>query len=145
MIEVDSTEVLSLFSKLSPKKQKQAYRNTLRKGAMILQKETKSQLKRTGIKGISKKPKNAKWKSMISGIKYRVRKNGEEAKVHIMGEFRLKFFEMGTNIRVTRKGKSRGRIKPYRYFAKSKESKEREIFDNMNRLLSESIKRVAKK
>ena len=59
MIEVDSTEVLSLFSKLSPKKQKQAYRNTLRKGAMILQKETKSQLKRTGIKGVSKKPKNA--------------------------------------------------------------------------------------
>ena len=80
---------------------------------------------------------------MISGIKARVRKNGVEAKVHLMGEFRLKFFEMGTNERYTKKGKRRGRIKQYRFFATAKNTKEREIFDNMNRLLSESIKKAA--
>lgn len=146
MIEVDAKDVLTLFAKLSPKKQKQVYRNVMKKGAVILQNETKSQLKRTGIKGVSRRPKKANWKPMISGIKYRVRKNGEEAKVHIMGEFRLKFFEMGTNIRLTKKGISRGRIKQaYKFFAKSKEAKEREIFDGMNKLLSQSIQKVAKK
>ena len=35
MIEADSTQVLNLFAKLSPKKQVKVYRDTLKKGAVI--------------------------------------------------------------------------------------------------------------
>jgi hypothetical protein len=36
---------------------------------------------------------------LISGIKTIAEKEGKEAKVHIMGDLRLKFFEMGTDPR----------------------------------------------
>lgn len=142
-ITVDAQGVLNLFANLSPKKQKRAIKGALKKGAQILQKETRTRLRRSGIKGVSKR---SKWgTSLVSGVKYKVDREASSAKVHIMGDFRLKFFEMGTNIRQTRKGYNRGKIQDkYNFFSEAKAAKEREIFDNMNRLISESIKKVAK-
>lgn len=95
---------------------------------------------------------------MQSGIKYNA--DGEEAKVHIMGDFRLKFFEMGTSVRRTTGGNTssvrgrnpirrqrvatnRGSITAAHFFRTAKANKEREIFDNMDSLISQSIQRIA--
>ena len=37
--------------------------------------------------------------------------------IHIMGDFRLKFFELGTKDRLTKKGYTRGVVKPVRFFS----------------------------
>lgn len=141
MIEVDNKKVLSLFANLNSKKQQKVFNNALKKGAQVLVKETRKQL-RKGVKNTTKK--NIKYgKSLSQGVKFKVKNN--EAKVHIMGDFRLKFFEMGTNIRKTRKGWKRGKINAKRFFANAKANKEKEIFSNINTYISDSIKKVAKK
>jgi hypothetical protein len=54
---------------------------------------------------------------MRRGIKVSVDKEATYSKVHIMGDYRLKWFEMGTKPRQTKKGYSRGFIKPAYFFA----------------------------
>lgn len=161
MIEVDAKEVIGLFADLNGRQQKQAYRNALRRAANILVKETRTQLKsRLGRKASSKNWWNGK--TLISGIKSSADREGKEAKVHIMGDFRLKFFEMGTDERKTtgsntstvrgktpirrqRKEAKRGRIESMKFFSTAKHNKEKEIFGSLDKLISQSIQRVYNK
>ena len=134
-IEVDARQVTSMFADLTSRQQRQVYRNALRKGAGILVGETKRQLRQT----LGRAASSRNWwngKTLISGIKANADRNGEEAKVHIMGDFRLKFFELGTRVR-------RGNINAAHFFRTAKTNKEREIFDNMDNLISQSIQRIA--
>lgn len=161
MIEVDAKEVLGLFADLNSRQQKQVYRNALRRAANILVKETRNQLKSK----LGRKANSRNWwnnKTLSSGIKSNADKEGKEAKVHIMGDFRLKFFEMGTDQRKTKgnntasvRGKTpirrqkkpanRGRIDSLKFFSTAKENKEQEIFGTMDKLISQSIQRVYNK
>lgn len=161
MIEVDAREVLKLFAELNTNQQRRAYRNALRRAANILVKETRNQLKsKLGRKANSKNWWNNK--TLASGIKSNADKEGKEAKVHIMGDFRLKFFEMGTKQRKTtgrntasvrgktpirrqRKAANRGRIESLKFFNTAKDNKEQEIFGTLDKLISESIQRVYNK
>lgn len=156
-IEVDARQVTSMFANLTSKQQRRVYRNALRRGANILVGETKRQLRQTLGRAVSSK----NWwngKTLISGIKSNA--NEKEAKVHIMGDFRLKFFELGTRVRRTtgsntasvkgrnpirrqRVATNRGRINALYFFRTAKANKEREIFDNMDNLISQSIQRIA--
>lgn len=158
-IEVDARQVTSMFADLTSRQQGQAYRNALRRGASILVGETKRQLRQT----LGRAASSRNWwngKTLISGIKANADRNGEEAKVHIMGDFRLKFFEMGTRVRRTtgsntasvrgrnpirrqRAAANRGNINAAHFFRTAKANKEREIFDNMDNLISQSIQRIA--
>ena len=90
--EVDSKQVINLFSELTSRQQKQSYKTALRRAAGILTKETRKQLKKVIGKAISHRNK---WnnKTLGSGIRVKVNKEGTDAKVHLMGDFRLKFFE----------------------------------------------------
>lgn len=147
MIEVDSKDVLKLFSNLRTKNQTKALRSALSTASNILVKETRSQLKASGIKktnSIHTTKRGGKY-SLSRGIRSRVKRDGSDAKVHIMGDFRLKFFEMGTNSRRTKKGANRGRITSKKFFEKARTNKEKEIFSNMNKIISDSIMKIAKK
>lgn len=161
MIEVDAKEVLGLFADLNSRQQKQVHRNALRRAANILVRETRSQLKAK----LGRKANSRNWwnnRTLASGIKSNADKEGKEAKVHIMGDFRLKFFEMGTDSRKTsgsnrasvrgktplrrqKKAASRGRISSMQFFKTAKKNKEKEIFDSLDKLISESIQRVNNK
>lgn len=160
-VEVDSGQVLKLFAELDSKRQKQAHRNALRLAANILVKETRKQLK----SNLGKKANSRNWwngKTLQSGIKVKVNRDATESKVHIMGDFRLKFFEMGTDIRKTtgrnnadvrgrtpirrqRKPAKRGKIDPDWFFRTAKRNKENEINASLNKLVKESIQRVYNK
>lgn len=151
-ISTDTRKVLEMFSNLSSKKQTKAFKDALRKGSQILVKETRTQLKAAGIKGITKRHPEWKNTSLSSGIKYSLRKRSDnEATIHIMGDFRLKFFELGTASRhyIKKVGGGKvhntGSIRGANFFSKAKSAKEKEIFSSMNRLLSESIQKIAKK
>lgn len=160
-LEIDAREVVGLFSDLTSKQQKQSYRNALRRAANILAKETRIQLRNH----LGKAANSKNWwngKAMTAGIKVNADRGGEEAKVHIMGDFRLKFFEMGTKARYTTgrnrasvRGKNplrrqskaayRGTIKAFHFFQTAKRNKEKEIFDSLDQLIGESIQRTYNK
>lgn len=158
-LEVDARQVTSMFADLTGRQQRQAYRNALRRGAAILATETRRQLRQN----LGRAASSRNWwngKTLISGIKSNADRNGEEAKVHIMGDFRLKFFELGTGVRRTtgnntasvrgrnpirrqRVAANRGNVNAAHFFRTAKVNKEREIFDNMDNLISQSIQRIA--
>ena len=158
-IEVDARQVTSMFADLTSRQQRQVYRSALRKGAGILATETKRQLRQA----LGRAASSRNWwngRTLAAGVKSNADRNGEEAKVHIMGDFRLKFFEMGTRVRRTtgsntasvrgrnpirrqRAAANRGNINAAHFFRTAKANKEREIFDNMDNLISQSIQRIA--
>ena len=159
MIEFDDSQVLNLFAALSGKDQTKAMKTALRKAAQILIKKTKSNLKNI-VKNSTKK--STKYgKALQSGIKAKVNKDGTEAKVHIMGDFRLKFFETGTKDRYTRghkitgyegrhlkrsgKGGFRGAITGKNFFKSAQKESESQVFSSIDTLLSESIQKIASK
>ncbi|WP_024993402.1 hypothetical protein [Phocaeicola paurosaccharolyticus] len=148
--EIDTKSVLNLFADLDRKKQVKVYRDALKRGSSILVRAARKELKnRIGNKVNDKNRWNGK--SLQSGIRYSVNKGATEAKVNILGDFRLKFFEMGTKPRqlrkAPRKGANRGQIESskFHFFDNAKAATEKEIFDNMNSLISESIIRISNK
>lgn len=140
-IEVDSRNVLKMFAELSNKNQKKVHRIALAKALSILVKEARSTLKGVIRKSIYSKSKKT-GKSLASGIKYRINKEATEGKAHILGDFRLKFFELGTKERYRKRGGKTGTIKASYFFRTARQNKESEISSSMNNIISESIKRV---
>lgn len=134
---VDTKQVLEMFAELDSKKQKKAHRTALRKATGILVKEV-----RKNFRQIVKNP-NARnrWngKTFSSGIKSSINKEVTEGKVHILGDFRLKFFELGTKTRYKKRTKGRpstGSIKATNFFKKAREAKESEISNSMNNIIN---------
>lgn len=138
---VDASSVLKMFAELDSKKQKKVHRTALKTATNILVREA-----RKNFRKVVKKPNSRnKWngKTFSSGIKSSVNKEATEGKVHILGDFRLKFFEMGTKERKKRKtGASTGRIEPSYFFKKAREAKESEISNSMNNIITKSILKV---
>lgn len=141
-IKVDDREVMQALTRLSFRKMNKAYRNAMKKSLDPINKQTKQNLRSSGIRNVNKpyvsRKTGKKYKSMVSGVKTSVYIGKTEdswGKVHIMGEFRLKFFEMGTSLRKTRKGYNRGSISPKWFFKKAVSQKsmdaERTLDDNI--------------
>lgn len=157
-IEVDPKEVLDMFKDLTGKEQKKATRNALKKGANILRNATRKTLQSSVKKSIRKKyvGRNGKrYKSMADGIKVNAM-SPEEVKVHIMGEFRLKWFELGTEprrrkywsktrgIEFKRGGKT-GKIVGKHFFKRAQQQTEQKIFSDMDNYLANAIYKIAQK
>ena len=148
MNNVDAKEVLKMFAELNTKNQKKAHRSALQKAARIIISEAKRNFK-TVVKTPNSKRKTGK--TLSSGIKYKVNRNATESKIHIMGDFRLKYFEKGTKSRKwkrTNKKKEEvktGSITGVYFFKRARTSKESEVSNSMNDIISQSIKRVNEK
>lgn len=162
-IEVDNRAVLAMFAELDEKRRKQVYRATLNASANILVKQTKSNLR--GV--VSRTKTKNKWngKTLESGVKKKISRDAREAEIHIMGDFRLRFFEKGTKDRHTKgrkitgsfyvgkrkyasrtgKGGNRGRIAANYFFRAAKQSTERQIFNEMDNTLSRYIQKINEK
>jgi hypothetical protein len=178
-VTVDTGEALRMFKELESKNQKKAHSTALRRGANILLRETKKNI-RLWVKtdgshslwrkrGAQRKKKNGEvMKPMEYGVKTRVDKEATEAKVHIMGDYMLKWFELGTKPRFRSRKKlymfkrhdygkrwywrrdggkdiPTGQIQPAYFFRKARDAKEKEIEGSMERILAESIMKVHKR
>ena len=145
-IKVDDTQVVKALSRLSWKQMNKAYKNGMKKSLDPILKQTKANLRSSGIKNVNKpyisKKTGKKYKSMLQGVKSSVYIGNTEdsfGKVHIMKEFRLKFFEMGTSTRQTRKGWNRGSIKPKWFFRQAVDQKGQEAVDNLDENIRNAI------
>lgn len=138
---VDTKQVLKMFAELDSKKQKKVHRTALRSATGILVRETRRNFRKVVKKSNSRNRWNGK--TFSSGIKSSINREATEGKVHILGDFRLKFFELGTKERRKRKtGAKTGRISASYFFKKARESKEEEISNSMNSIIEQSIKKV---
>lgn len=159
-VTLDDSQVETVFKALTSKNQKKALKQGIRKSAQILVKRTKQLLKQN-VKNVTKPSRFKDHKKMINGVKFafdRDKNKNMEGKVHIMGEFRLKFFEVGTADRYQgmkrRKGlmgfvrrlikgakhkRYTGRIKPIYFFKKAKSDTEQQVFSSLNENIKESI------
>lgn len=145
-IKVDDKQVLDALSRLSFKELNKAYREGMKKSLDPILKQTKSNLKKSGIKGVSKpyisKKNGRKYPSMVQGVKTSIYMGDTEdsyGKVHIMSEFRLKWFEKGTQLRKTDKGWNRGSIQPKWFFASAVMMKRHQAEETLENNIRESI------
>ena len=144
-VTVDDKEVIKALSNLSFKQMNKAYRNGMKKSLDPILKQTKQNLRNSGIRNVNKPyiGKNGKkYISMLQGVKTSVYIGDTEdsyGKVHIMKEFRLKWFEKGTSIRKTRKGYNRGSIKPKWFFATAVRQRQNEAVNNLDENIRNSI------
>lgn len=168
-VTVNTDQVLAMFDELDSRRRRQVYRSTLNTSANILIRRSKQNLRRTVSGSNKKSPKTGK--TLESGIKKRIKITNEgftsaEAKVSILGDFRLKFFEMGTKNRTTKghkkghkywsrgwgrgriywirggKGGFRGRIDASRFFTEAKRDTEIKIFAEIDSTFSKHIQRI---
>ena len=144
-VTVDDKEVIKALSNLSFKQMNKAYRNGMKKSLDPILKQTKQNLRNSGIRNVNKPyiGKNGKkYISMLQGVKTSVYIGDTEdsyGKVHIMKEFRLKWFEKGTQLRKTRKGYNRGSIKPKWFFATAVRQRQNEAVNNLDENIRNSI------
>ena len=108
------------------------------KGGDKLVSNAKTQLRQKLGSGATT-PNRWNGKTMESGIKLKADGDYCEVSVSIMNDFRLKFFEKGTNLRMTKKGANRGSIKPLYFF---REARQQDVADTINQSITESLKRI---
>lgn len=118
-IQVDASRCYALFRRISTKNQRKVSRQALRAAANKVKNQAVKNLQ--GVIGHSVRKTTtytrangkAEKHSLARGIKV-VAKDAETAKVHIMGDYRLKWFEMGTKYRTTKGSRRRGKKIPVR-------------------------------
>ena len=164
---VDDSQFMQLARSLTGPQIKRAYRRQLKKSAEMLKKETdrlfaeNTHLSKRHIEVVNRKGK------VIKGVEagkatvriYVGKKDMPHAKVHIMGDYMMKWFEMGTKERKTKgwkiigqykrrkDGKSRrtGRIKPEHLFDRAQKSTESAIYQSMKEGLKQEIMKTYKR
>ena len=141
-----------ILRKMDYKDMQRVYKKALTDTVKPLVNETKKSLRRSGVKNVNKpyvsKKTGKTYKSMLQGIKSSIDvRNAKDnyAKVHIMGEFRLKWFEKGTTTRRTERKGLRGSIYPHRFFRDAVKAKGEQCRDSLERNIRISIQKVWEK
>lgn len=162
-VEVDTRSVLAMFNELDERRRKQVYKGALNSSANILIRQT-----RINLRSVVKSTKTRNYwngKTLENGMRKYMFKDNKGITVAIGGkdkriDFRLKFFEMGTeereikyfvqkqikNKKRKRKKSSnpkyRGKIKAGYFFKNAKEQTESKIFGEMESTLTKYIQRI---
>lgn len=157
--DIDINDAKKILSKLDQEKRNNAMFKALTKGGEALVDETKRQL----IKDLPKANEGKKYGTPMSrGVKMKKDKYDNEILVHILGDFRLKFFELGTKERYTKKKVSykrngkwkfrkendtvkgfKGKIKALKFFEQALR-KENEIIKEIDNNLINEINKLLK-
>nr|DAJ23582.1 MAG TPA: hypothetical protein [Caudoviricetes sp.] len=148
---VDAKQVIAMFNEFNAKLKKKTFTTALRKAANILRKQTITNLRQVVKRTRSKNRWNGK--TLESGVRIKIAKSAQAAKVHIMSDFRLKFFEMGTADRQVTKAKGKrlkktrytGKIDAKRFFQKAKQTTETQVFNSIEQHLIDVIKKINEK
>ena len=159
-VEVNIESLKAMLSELEPKHMKKVRREVLKKSASKLVTAT-----RRNLKSVTKHANGRNWwnnKTLQSGIRYRINQDVSEAKIHIMGDYRLIFLEKGTALRYTTghssksvRGKKpshrqkrkayRGKINAKWFFKNAREQKSKEIESEINLEISKAIEKINEK
>lgn len=143
-ISVNDADLQRALSSLDSRNHKIAVRKALIKGANLAKREVKKDLKHT-LNPLRKKSKykNGQDKADITkGIVVSGKRNDpfeDGVKLHIMGDYRLKFFEKGTDDRSTKRGYNRGAQRKTPFFKPALDSCEEQVFKTIEREIDTQI------
>jgi hypothetical protein len=165
-VYVDASRCYALFRRLSTRNQRKVSRAALREAANKLKKEAVKNLQ--GVVGHNVRKTTtyrrangkSERRSLAKGVRVSA-KNAETAKVHIMGDYRLKWLELNTNVRTTKGFRGKGKKIPLRrssnrgravkdtarlkWFDKAVKAKEHEAARDIEEALIKHIKKQAKR
>ena len=164
-IQVDASRCFALFRRLDTKNQRKVSRAALRGAANKIKNQAVKNLQVVIGHSVRKTTtytrRNGKTekRSLAKGIKV-VSRDAETAKVHIMGDYRLKWFEMGTAYRTTKGKRGEGKKIPLRrasdrgrvfknqgklkWFDKAVKAKERDAAKDIEEALIKHIQKQAR-
>ena len=133
-----ANDVLKVFASLGVHDMQRVHKKALAASAKVLVGEAK--IKLAGVT-----PRSA---SMQKGIRSYVSKNVDYAKVHILGDHRLKYFEMGTDLSKTKKGYKRGKMfrdsKSRPFFSPAINAAKGRMIETMRKTIVDAVKKRAK-
>lgn len=146
--ELKAEDVLKRFNELDSKNQKKTFKTALRTASNILVKQARINLKQV-VQSANKVTVKGRFKGLklTSGIRTKVWRDAKTAKVNIMSDGRLKWFELGTDERTTKKKMKRavhstGSIKASNFFSKARQSTESQVFQSLDKIITNQIIKV---
>ena len=154
---IDANDVLRVFASLGVQDMQRVHKAAFRASARVLVKEAR--LKLAAVTGRSRSTRTADRKgwsrlkgskkvgALNDGVRYYVSRNNDFAKVHIMGDFRLKWFEMGAGWkapRVTRKGRDRGDMPARPFFAPAINAAKGKMAEAMRKTIVDAVNKRCK-
>ena len=139
---VDPKEILNKFAQLNTKQQKKVYRSAIRTSLQPLVKQTRANIR--GHFGSVARQKDKYGKSLLSGVRMSVYKDGSGGNVSIISNFKLRFFELGTIIRKTKRGFLRGKINAIHFFRNARTTTKAAIIESIDKNIADTIKKIWK-
>lgn len=144
MLTCDTSVILGKFAQLGVNQMVKVHKAAFANENKVLVKEARLQL--SGVTARSKTGYSARRKgwtkesTLERGIRSKVDANGERGMVHIMGDFRLKWFEKGTEDRFTREDVYKGRMRATRFFAHSVSTAKNAMEDAFCKTVARAVK-----
>ena len=152
-VSVDVEQVNRLLTQLNDKDAKIAIKSAIRKSALIIRKEAQNRLVSSipnASKSVSKK--GTTYKPLKNDINLAVYRDAGGARIDLLNKrkkgaraYVLRFIELGTVERATKKGANRGTMKAYNFFSDAINAKKKEAEDALQQNILDSINKVISK
>ena len=147
MFDIDTTQFKIILDRLTPKEYKTAFRKSIREALNILRKKAIANLKGVTTKIDKKDQYN---NTLRKGIQLKVYPEDLEGIVHIMGNFKLKWFQNGTVDRYAKKYRGKpmkrkrftGKIDASKFFTNAKSETESAVFNKLNERIQQNIIKI---
>lgn len=152
-VSVDVEQVNRLLTQLNDKDAKKAIKSAIRKSALIIRKEAQNRLVSlipNANKSVTKK--GTTYKPLKNDINLAVYRDAGGARIDLLNKrkkgaraYVLRFIELGTVERATKKGANRGIMKAYNFFSDAVNAKKKEAEDALQQNILDSINKVINK
>lgn len=147
MFDIDTKQFKIILDRLTPKEYKTAFRKSIREALNILRKKAISNLKGVTTKIDKKDQYN---NTLRKGIQLKVYPEELEGIVHIMGNFKLKWFQNGTVDRYAKRYRGKpmkrkrftGKIDASKFFTNAKSQTESAVFNKLNERIQQNIIKI---
>lgn len=145
--EVDTREFMTVLDRLKPKEYQRAFKKSIRTALQVLRKQAIENLKGE-TKLINKKDKYNK--TLKEGIRLAVYKDQLAGVVHIMGNFKLKWFQNGTvdrynkkvNGKALKKERFTGHMEKSNFFTNAKSQTEAQVMQKLDEQIQQNILKI---
>lgn len=147
MFDIDTKQFKIILDRLTPKEYKTAFRKSIREALNILRKKAIANLKGVTTKIDKKDQYN---NTLRKGIQLKVYPEDLEGIVHIMGNFKLKWFQNGTVDRYAKRYRGKpmkrkrftGKIDASKFFTNAKSQTESAVFNKLNERIQQNIIKI---
>lgn len=152
-VEVDVEKINRLLTQLNDKEAKKAIKSAIRKSALIIRKGAQNNLVSLFPNAANSVVKNGiSHKPLKNDINLAVYKNASGARIDLLDKrkkdarsYILRFIELGTSERATKKGANRGNMSAYNFFSDAVTAKKSEAESTLEKNIIDAINKVVNK